>query len=245
MPKEHLKEIYFHGDLMGKNLRQQRRGRGTPRYRSPGHRYLGAIKYSNMPARDGGRVVDIVHAPGRHSPLAVVDFGGKKSFMIAAEGVFVGHVMSDMPQIGNIMKIRDMPEGSKIYNIELNPGDGGRFCRTSGSSATLVSKEGRRCIVLLPSKEKKILLGDCLATFGSVASSGRSEKPFMKAGTRHYAMKSFNRLYPHVAGVSMNAVNHPFGGQTRPGKVKTVSRHMPPGKKVGSISPRRTGKRKV
>ncbi len=57
-------------------------------------------------------------------------------------------------------------------------------------------------------------------------------------------MMALGRAYPHTAGVSMNAVNHPFGGQTRPGKVKTISRHMPPGKKVGSISPSRTGKKK-
>ncbi|MBI3190560.1 50S ribosomal protein L2 [archaeon] len=230
---------------MGKNLRQQRRGRGTPRYRSPGHRYLGNISYANMAATEGGKIVDIVHAPGRHLPVAIVEFNGRKSFMIAAEGANTGKIMANSLDAGNIMKLKDIPEGSKIHNIELRPGDGGRLCRTSGTFAVMTGREGSKCTILMPSKEKKIFPSECLATIGTAAAGGRGEKPFRKAGTKHHAMKSFNRPYPHVCGVSMNACNHPFGGQTRPGKVKTVSRHMPPGRKVGSISPRRTGRRKV
>ncbi len=230
---------------MGKNLRQQRRGRGSPTYRSPGHRYLGKVTYTNMPLSENGRVVDIMHAPGRHVPVAVVDFNGQKSLVIAAEGLQSGEVLTNTVKTGSIVKLSNVPEGSKVYNIEFNPGDGGRLCRTSGAFATVISREGKWCTLLLPSKKKKVVSAECLATVGSVASSGRLEKPFMKAGTKHHAMKALGRLYPHTAGVSMNAVDHPFGGQTRPGKAKTVSRHMPPGKKVGSISPRRTGKRKV
>jgi large subunit ribosomal protein L2 len=198
-----------------------------------------------MPATGGGKVVDIFHAPGRHLPVAVIELNGKKSLMIAAEGTNTGAVMTNSLDSGNVMKLKDIPEGSKIHNIELRPGDGGRLCRTSGTFAVMTSREGNKCTILMPSKEKKIFPADCLATIGTASAGGRGEKPFRKAGTKHYAMKAMNRLYPHVCGVSMNACNHPFGGQTRPGKVKTVSRHMPPGKKVGSISPRRTGRRKV
>jgi large subunit ribosomal protein L2 len=221
---------------MGKNLRQQRRGRGTQRYLVPSFRYLGKISYTNLPAT-AGVVIDIVHAPGRRGPLAVVNFGGKKNFVIASEGMQVGRQFE-------IKKLKDIPEGSKIHNIELAPGDGGRLCRSSGAFATIISKEAKRCTVLLPSQEKKVLLLECLATMGSVASSGRIERPFRKAGTRFYLMRGLGKLYPRTSGVSMNPVDHPFGGQTRPGKPKSVSRHMPPGKKVGAISPRRTGKRK-
>jgi len=229
---------------MGKNLRQQRRGRGTPRYRVPSHRYLGKISYSNLSIGKNGRVIDIVHSPGKVVPFALVDFNGKKGFTIAHEGAYTGQVLTGT-EAGSIIKLQDVQEGSKIYNIELNPGDGGRLCRSSGAFATLIGKEGNKCVILLPSKQKKIVSADCMATLGTAASSGRVEKPFRKAGLKHFAMKIRGKLYPHVAGVSMNAVNHPFGGQTRPGKVKTISRHMPPGKKVGSISPRRTGKKKV
>jgi large subunit ribosomal protein L2 len=229
---------------MGKNLRQQRRGRGTPRYRAPSHRYLGKVAYPNLTGNEGGKVVDIVHSPGKMVPFTVIENRGRKNFAIAHDGAYVGQELTGVAS-GTMARLRDVPEGTRIFNIELNPGDGGRLCRSSGAFATVITKEPTRCIILLPSREKKILSVNCRATLGTAASSGRIEKPFMKAGTKHFAMKIRGRLYPHVAGVSMNACNHPFGGQTRPGKVKTVSRHMPPGKKVGSISPRRTGRRKV
>jgi len=226
---------------MGKNLRQQRRGKGNPRYRSPGHRYFGDVSYRNVSA---GTVVDIIHAPGRRSPLAVVESGGQKDMFLATAGMQIGQEISGSYGQGNVTELSSIPEGTKICNIELNPGDGGRLCRASGTSAMLVTKDENKCTLLMPSKKKMVLSSRCRATVGIVASDGRTEKPFMKAGTKHHAMMALGRMYPHTAGVSMNAVDHPFGGQTRPGKVKTVSRHMPPGKKVGSISPVRTGRKK-
>lgn len=227
---------------MGKNLRQQRRGK-SPRYGVHSFRHLGKINYANLPEGDGV-VIDIVHSRGRRTPAAVVDFNGTKKLMLPAEGVFVGQKIGLTSENGNVASLKDIAEGTKIFNVELNPGDGGRLCRASGSFATIVSKDPTNCTLLMPSREKKVVSIDCRATVGIGASSGRTEKPFMKAGTKHHSMKALGKLYPHVQGVSMNACNHPFGGQTRPGRPKTVSRHMPPGKKVGSISPRRTGKRK-
>ncbi len=228
---------------MGKNLRQQRRGKGSPRYSVPSHNYLGKISYANLPAGEG-KVIDIVHSPGRRTPAAVVDFGGRRSLLIPSEGIFVGQTITNTAENGNITELKNIPEGTKIFNVELHPGDGGRLCRASGAFATIILKTDTACTILMPSREKKVLSTDCRATIGVVASSGRTEKPFMKAGTKHFSMKALGKLYPHTSGVSMNAVDHPFGGQTRPGKPKTVSRHMPPGKKVGSISPRRTGRKK-
>lgn len=231
---------------MGKNLRQQRRGRGTPRYRAPSHRFLGRVSYSYLPAgASKGTVIDIVDAPGRLAPVALVSFGKGVFLHIACSGMRVGQDISlEEPTEGSITELGKIPEGSRVYNIEISPGDGGRMCRTSGSFATLLTKESEKCVVLLPSNEKKILSSRCMASVGRVASFGRVEKPFMKAGTKFYAMGALNRLWPHTRGVAMNAVNHPFGGQTRPGKHKTVSRGMPPGKKVGSISPKRVGKKR-
>ena len=231
---------------MGKNLIQQRRGKGTPRYRSPSHRFVGVINYSLIPAgAQRGVVLDIIDAPGRTSPVAVIDFGGQKFLQIAHEGMFTGQQINfSESRLGNILRLGDILEGTKIYNIELNPGDGGKLCRASGAFATLISREGNKVVVLMPSKEKKTLSANCRATIGNVASSGRTEKPFMRAGAKFYAMRALNRLWPRTKGVAKNPVDHPFGGQTKPGKVKSVSRHMPPGKKVGSISPRRMGKKK-
>ncbi len=233
---------------MGKNLRQQRRGKGNTRYRSPGHRYLGEIKYNYIPAEaKEGVVVSIVDAPGRSTPLATIDFGGKSVLQIPGEGMIIGQKIStetDDAREGDILELKKIPEGNKIYNIELRPGDGGRLCRSSGSFATLITKEGGKAVLLLPSKQKKILPIECKATVGTTAGSGRTEKPFRKAGLRFHAMRSMGRLYPRVSGVAMNSVDHPFGGSAKPGKHKTVSRHASPGRKVGSIAARRTGKKK-
>jgi large subunit ribosomal protein L2 len=230
---------------MGKNLRQQRRGKGSIRYRSPSHNYIGKVSYDFIPAgAKSGIVKDIVDAPGRYLPLAKVEFGGRNVLHIPSKGLEIGTVIDfETPEKGNILELGKIPEGSSIFNIELHPGDGGRLCRSSGSFATLVTKETEKCIVLLPSKAKKTLSSRCRATIGTAAGSGRPTKPFRKAGVKHYAMKSMGRYYPMTSGVAKNAVDHPFGGSNL-GKHKSVSRHMPPGKKVGSISPRRMGKRK-
>lgn len=228
---------------MGKRLRQQRRGSGTPRYRVPSHRSQGETTYTNLPA-GAGKVMKIVHGTGRYTPVATLDFSGTRRLMLPDSGMHVGEEISVNVEGGRIMMLKDIPEGSKVFNIELSPKDGGRLCRSSGVFATLIRKDIGRCVVLLPSKEKKTLSSECLATVGTAASSGRTEKPLMKAGKAHFKWHAVGKHYPHVAGVNMNAVDHPFGGQTRPGRAKTVSRHMPPGKKVGSISPRRVGRRK-
>ena len=91
-----------------------------------------------------------------------------------------------------------------------------------------------------------MFLPDCRATIGVIAGSGRKEKPFLKAGTRHYAMKAKNKLYPQVSGTSMNSVDHPFGGSSSAtkGRPTQSSRNAPPGRKVGKIAPKRTGRKK-
>ncbi len=221
---------------MGKTLIQQKRGKGSPTYRSPGHRYLGNIRYEG--SMGNGIITDIIDAPGRTTPLAYVSFGKEKKYVIASKGMKVGDTFE------SIKKLRELPEGSKIYNVEACPGDGGKFCRSSGTFAVLLSSGQKKSIILLPSRAKKIVSSDCLATLGTVAAAGRKEKPLRKAGLMYHKKRSLGKLYPRTSGVAMNAVNHPFGGSAKPGKHKTVSRHASPGRKVGSISPRRTGKRK-
>ncbi len=220
---------------MGKNLIQQRRGKGSPTYRSPSHKYLGEVSYKDVSGV--GVIKDIVHAPGRKTPLAIVNFNGKNKFIIPPMGISTGSKIE-------IKTLEQIPEGSKIYDIELRPGDGGKLCRSSGSFATLISVGERKSTIMLPSRKKKTVSNKCRAIIGIPAGSGRTEKPFIKGGTKYHAMRARGKLYPRTSGVSMNAVDHPFGGSTKTGIHKSVSRHAPPGKKVGSISPRRTGKRK-
>lgn len=230
---------------MGKQLRQQRRGQGRPRYISPSHRYIGEIKYPHD-ARGQGNVVDIVHSTGKKTPVAVVDFSGKKELMIPADGTFVGQpiVYGETISRGNVVALGKIPEGTKVFNIELRPGDGGKFCRCPGSAALIVTRSANSCMLELPSKRKVTLNATCRATIGAPAGSGRAEKPFMTAGHKYHEMRATNRMWPRVRGVAMNPVDHPFGGKTKPGTPTSISRRKPPGAKVGSISPRRTGKRK-
>ncbi len=232
---------------MGKNLIQQRRGRGTPRYRSPGHRFVADVVHPEPGKMVRGVVADIVNDPGRDAPLVLIEMeDGRKIYEIAWDGAYTGQrieINSDNPSVGNLVELRNIPEGTSIFNIEFYPGDGGKAVRTAGSSAVVVSKAETKCVVQLPSKKKKELQLSCRAMIGKVAADGINEKPLMKAGNKWKKMKARNKLYPIVTGRSMNAVDHPFGGSNL-GRKKTVSRNAPPGAKVGSIAARRTGKRK-
>jgi large subunit ribosomal protein L2 len=142
--------------------------------------------------------------------------------------------------------IKDLPEGTLIYNIESKPGDGGKFCRASGAAAKIMSKTDNEVTIIFPSKKKKTLVGSCRATIGVVAGGGRTEKPLVKAGTAHHKYKAKNKLYPIVSGGAMNAVDHPFGNKrsSRKSKAKPVPKNAPPGRKVGMIRPSRSGRKK-
>ncbi|MFB6088592.1 MAG: 50S ribosomal protein L2, partial [Candidatus Aenigmatarchaeota archaeon] len=144
----------------------------------------------------------------------------------------------------NILPLGEIPEGVPVYNIESHPGDGGKFARSSGVYGFVVTHDAKSTIVRLPSKKVKEFSPECRATIGVVSGGGRTDKPFMKAGNKSKALKARGRQYPIVSGVSMNAVDHPFGGSTKPGKPKTVSRNASPGRKVGSFGAKRSGKKK-
>ncbi|MBW2987255.1 50S ribosomal protein L2 [Candidatus Woesearchaeota archaeon] len=236
---------------MGKRIIAQQRGR-SPKFKAKSFRYKGAARHNSLTAETlKGTIMDIVHCPGHSAPLAKVDFEGKgPSYILAPEGIKVGDVIQsgiDVTQNpGAITKLDLLPEGTLIHNIETQPGDGGKLVRASGAVARLVTKTPEGIVVELPSKKKKIFNPQCRASIGVVAGGGRKEKPFMKAGNRFKAMKARSKLYPKVCGQSMNAVDHPHGG-TRSSKKNypyTVSRHTPPGAKVGKIASRRTGKKK-
>lgn len=234
---------------MPKRIIAQRRGRGTPRYRAHSHRHKGKAKY--VPGAQSGKIVDLVKCIGHSAPLAKVLFNnGVVGLMIAGEKIAVGDVVScgDSASVsgGNVLPLKNIPDGTLVFNIESNPGDGGKFARAGGSFARVVSRVDDKVSVLFPSKKQKVLLGDCRATIGVVAGGGRLEKPFVKAGTRHHLMMRRGRLYPVTSAVAMNAVDHPFGsGRGRHvGKTKIAPRNAPSGRKVGLVRPRRTGKRR-
>ncbi|MDM7275569.1 MAG: 50S ribosomal protein L2 [Thermoprotei archaeon] len=237
---------------MGKSLRQQRAGRGTQTFRSPGHIHPGPAKYPALSSETYmGKVVELVHDPGRYVPLArIVTEKGEEFLVPAAEGVYVGQAITIGPQArveaGNIMPLGSVPEGTMVFNLELRPGDGGRLARQGGSYAVVLGKAGDKVIVLMPSGEEKMLPANCRATIGMPAGAGRIEKPLVKAGNAYYKWKVKARKWPRVRGVAMIAANHPFGGgrHKRKSKPSTVSRGAPPGRKVGHIAARRTGRKR-
>ncbi len=232
---------------MGKRIIVQSRGHGSPTYRSPSHRHKGEIKYPSI--KEGkGKVVDIIHDPGHYAPVAVVDFSGKKVNMLAPYGMYVGQeveIGSMIPlSLGNIMPIGEIPEGTSVYNIEIRPGDGGKLVRTPGTSALIVS-HGEKTMIQLPSKEFKALDNKCRATVGIIAGGGRDESPFAKAGKKIHTYKSRAKKPYAVSGVNMNPVDHPHGGGSHRhvGGPNTVARGLPPGKKVGRLSPKKRRRR--
>jgi large subunit ribosomal protein L2 len=236
---------------MGRRIRGQRRGRGGPTFRAPSHRYKSDKQHKKNEDDDlvSGEVVDIEHDPARSAPIAQVAFeDGDQRLVLAPEGVGVGDTLqvgiSASIEPGNTLPLAEIPEGVPVCNVESNPGDGGTFARASGVSARVVTHDRSVTVVQLPSGEVKRLDPDCRATIGVVAGGGRTEKPMVKAGNKYHKVKARAMTWPRVRGVAMNAVDHPFGGGGRqhPGRPKSVSRDAPPGRKVGDIASRRTGR---
>ena len=238
---------------MSKNLIQQKRGKGSPRYRAPSFRYKGKASFARY---EEGKVIsasitDILHSSGHSAPLMELKYSnGEIGLLQSPEGVRVGDRIEmgrDIElKVGNVLSLKNIPEGTSIYNIESNPGDGGKFVRASGGFARIITKMEKGIVVELPSSKRRTFLPDCKAVIGIVAGSGRTEKPFLKAGKKFYAMKAKNKLWPVVSGTSMNSLSHPFGGSSSHAKgIPTQSsRNSPPGRKVGKIAPKRTGRHK-
>ena len=236
---------------MGKRLIQQRRGRTKSKFNAPSHRFKGKVKYLQNREVQEGTVEDIIHDSGRTAPLASVRLAdNKKILTLAPEGVEVGAKIKftdnkNDVDAGNILSIGKIPEGIPIYNIELFPGDGGKLVRAGGSNATVVSHDKNKTVVQLPSGQFKTLDSSCRATVGIIAGGGRKDKPFLKAGKKHIAYRKRGKQHPVVRGVAMNPVAHPHGGggHQHVGKPYTVKRGASPGRKVGSIAAKRTGRK--
>jgi large subunit ribosomal protein L2 len=231
---------------MGKRLITQRRGRGGSQYTSPSHRHVDDVRHPAFNEGEG-TVTDLVHAPGRTSPLTEVVFNGKKDYLLAAEGMKVGQkitVGKGEIRPGNVLLLSDIPEGTPVHNIEGIPGDGGKYAKTAGTSASVVSR-GEKVVVQMPSGALKDFNPRCRAAIGVVAGGGRDDKPFAKSGKKHHTLRSRSKAYFKVSGVAMNPVDHPHGGGSHPhvGKPSTVSRNAPPGRKVGRLSPQKKKKK--
>jgi len=232
---------------MGKRIITQRRGRGTSTYKAPSHRYKHIITYPKSEVKTG-QIIDLVNDTARSAPLAIIRLDDNSKITIPAPLNVRQGDQINFTEIkpGHILKLKDIPEGTQIYNIEKLPNSNGTFCRAAGTTAKVLAKTASHISIQLPSKKKKKFHPECRATIGIIAATGRLEKPILKAGKRHHMMKAKGKLYPKTSGVAMNAVDHPFGsGRGRHiGKPKTAPKNAPPGRNVGLIRAKRTGKKK-
>lgn len=238
---------------MGKRLKQQKRGY-SPRYRSPSHNYNVDLTYRNYDdvEKTGmlkAQILSLLDDPARDAILMKVRYENNESgYLLAPEGVMVGDTIEVGAQaklkLGNVLPLYRIPDGAYIFNLERNPGDGGKMVKAPGSYANIVSREGGLVYVKLPSRKVKILSNECRAQLGVISGGGRLEKPMLKAGLSFYKMRAKHRLWPTLRGVHMSAYNHPHGGkQHHTGKPTTRSRGSPPGSKVGHIAARTTGRK--
>ena len=243
---------------MGKKILVQRRGHGSQVFRAQTKQKIAPTKFLGLPEAQKESpnfiLVDLMHERGRSAPLAKFEFEGTRTAMYlpAAEGISIDEVFqlgeSAELKAGNIIPLKVLPESTPICCIEGIPGDGGKYCKASGSGAMVVAKGPKSVSVQLKSGRIKEFHPDCRAVVGVIAGGGRVEKPFLRAGKRFAMKKARGKLgaYPRVSGVAMNHHVHPYGGSQHkaPKQPKTVSRNAPPGAKIGLIAARRTGRRK-
>lgn len=241
---------------MGKKIRVQRRGGGSPTFRASTHKRVKPSRYISSKTTEKvsvkGIVQELLHEPGRGAPLAKTQFeDGRSMYTVASEGMTLGQEVQvgDVaePAIGNILPIGHTAAGSMVCNLEILPGDGGKLVKASGTYATVVAHTDEGTLVKLPSGRSIYLKDGCLATLGVVSGGGRTDKPFGKAGKKTKWMKAKGRVYPKTRGIAMNAAFHPHGGGSHISsslRPTTVSRNAPPGQKVGIIAARQTGRRK-
>ncbi len=232
-------------------------GRITSRRRGGGHKRAYRVIDFKRKDKDGvpARVAQIEYDPNRTANIALLHYAdGEKRYILAPAGVKVGTVIENGPKAdikaGNALPMRNIPLGTVIHAVELNPGQGAKMARSAGSSVQLVAKEGRFAQLRLPSGEIRNVDVDCRATIGSVGNAEQANISLGKAGRARWKGKR-----PKVRGVAMNPVDHPHGGgegRTSGGRHPVSPWGKPEGRTRKSNKPsdklivrrRRTGKKR-
>lgn len=188
-------------------------GRVTMRHRGGGHKRLyRIIDFKRNKIGVPGRVASVEYDPNRSARIALINYAdGEKRYILAPLGLAVGDTVMAGPDAdikpGNALKLKDMPVGTFIHNIELEPGRGGVLVRSAGASAQLMAKEGKYAYVRMPSGELRLILQECMATVGQVGNVDHENVTKGKAGRNRWLGRR-----PHVRGMVMNPVDHPMGG---------------------------------
>jgi len=188
-------------------------GRITSRFRGGGHkRRFREIDFRRNKLGVPATVKAIQYDPNRTAHIALLVYGdGEKSYILAPQGLKVGDKVisartADIKP-GNSLPLRHIPAGTLVHNVELKIGGGGQLCRTAGSAAQLMAKDGDWAQVRLPSTEVRLIHCDCRATIGALGNGQQNNIYLGKAGRKRWLGKK-----PHNRGVAMNPVDHPMGG---------------------------------
>jgi len=198
---------------VGKSGGRNNQGRMTMRRRGGGHkRRYRVIDFKRNKIGVPGRVDAIEYDPNRSAFIALIVYAdGDKRYIIAPLGLQVGAQITAGPeapiQVGNALPLADIPLGSTIHNVELNPGRGGQLARSAGAEVQLLGRDDGRAQLRLPSGETREVLVQCMATLGQVGNVDHSNIVIGKAGRSRWLGRR-----PKVRGVVMNPVDHPHGG---------------------------------
>ncbi|MFQ5839794.1 MAG: 50S ribosomal protein L2 [Candidatus Methylomirabilales bacterium] len=192
---------------------RNRGGRLTSRHRGGGHRRrYRTLDFRREKVGISATVAAIEYDPNRSARIALLHYeDGEKRYILAPNGLTVGDRVMSGPQAdvrtGHALPLRQIPVGSIVHNIELKQGRGGQLCRSAGTGAQFVAKEGERALLKLPSGEVRKVHVDCMATLGQVGNLDHENVSLGKAGRSRWL-----GIRPKVRGVAMNPHDHPLGG---------------------------------
>jgi large subunit ribosomal protein L2 len=202
--------------LLQKKMRTNGRnhhGHITCRHKGGGHkRFYRLVDFKRDKEAVPAKVASIEYDPNRTAFIALLHYAdGEKRYIIAPQGISVGETVTSHDAgnfaIGCCMRLKAMPLGSTIHNIELYPGRGGQLVRSAGLSAQLMAKSGGYATLKMPSGEVRLINENCRATFGAVSNPERNLRVEGKAGRSRW-----KGIRPTVRGTAMNPVDHPHGG---------------------------------
>ncbi len=199
-------------------------GRITTRHQGGGHkRRYRKIDFKRNKDGVPAKVATVEYDPNRSARIALLHYAdGEKRYILCPEKLGVGDTVASGAgadiRPGNALPLSDIPTGTVVHAIELQPGKGAAIARSAGTSAQLMGKEGKHAILRMPSSEMRLVLLTCRATVGEVGNSEHANISVGKAGRNRWLGKR-----PTVRGTAMNPVDHPHGGGE--GKNKTAGRH--------------------
>lgn len=197
----------------GKSGGRNTSGKMTMRYIGGGHKQkFRIIDFKRNKHSIPATVASIEYDPNRTGRIALLNYAdGEKRYILAPHGLKVGQqIMSgagSAPEVGNSLPLSEIPLGTIIHNIELQPGQGGKLVRSAGTFAQLLNRDGKYAIVKLASGETRMIVSTCLATIGSVSNPDHSLERKGKAGSNRW-----RGIRPRTRAVAMNPVDHPMGG---------------------------------